>query len=201
MISMLEKIWRKMLVMWWSLVIPHVLRQKGVKIGKNVRFYGMPIVSLAKGSTITIEDGVVLCSDSRFTDLGVSHPVILRTLRHEASITIGSDSGLSGSAICSAARIDIGEMCLIGSNVCIFDTDFHPIQPTNRRYSNEPSTIKTKPTIIRDNVFIGVNCIIGKGVTIGENSIVGAGSTVVSEVPPNTISAGSPSKFIRSISA
>jgi acetyltransferase-like isoleucine patch superfamily enzyme len=36
-------------------------------------------------------------------------------------------------------------------------------------------------------------------VTIGENAIVGAGSVVTKDVPPNTIVAGNPARFFRTI--
>ncbi|MGA7376959.1 MAG: hypothetical protein WBW36_11470, partial [Candidatus Sulfotelmatobacter sp.] len=36
-------------------------------------------------------------------------------------------------------------------------------------------------------------------VTVGENAIVGAGSVVTKDVPPNSIVAGNPAKFMRSV--
>ncbi len=55
---------------------------------------------------------------------------------------------------------------------------------------------KFGPITIRNNSFIGVNSIIMPNVTIGPNSIVGAGSVVTKDVPPNTVYAGNPAKFI-----
>ncbi len=55
---------------------------------------------------------------------------------------------------------------------------------------------KFGPITIRDNSFVGVNSIIMPYVTIGPNSIVGAGSVVTKDVPPNTVYAGNPAKFI-----
>jgi len=57
----------------------------------------------------------------------------------------------------------------------------------------------TKPVILKDNVWIGDGAIICKGVTIGENSIIGAGSVVTKNVPANTIFAGNPARFVKSI--
>jgi tetrahydrodipicolinate N-succinyltransferase len=55
---------------------------------------------------------------------------------------------------------------------------------------------KFGPIIIRDNSFIGVNAIIMPGVVIGPSSVVGAGSVVTKDVPPNTVYAGNPARFI-----
>jgi tetrahydrodipicolinate N-succinyltransferase len=55
---------------------------------------------------------------------------------------------------------------------------------------------KFGPIIIRDNSFIGVNAIIMPGVIIGPSSVVGAGSVVTKDVPPNTVYAGNPARFI-----
>lgn len=49
---------------------------------------------------------------------------------------------------------------------------------------------------IGNNVFIGMNSIILKGVTIGDNVIIGAGSVVTKDIPPNTVYAGAPARFI-----
>ena len=49
---------------------------------------------------------------------------------------------------------------------------------------------------IDDNVSIGTNALILKNVTIGKNSIIGAGAVVTKDVPPNSVYAGVPAKFI-----
>lgn len=53
--------------------------------------------------------------------------------------------------------------------------------------------------IIGDNVFVGADSVILPGVTIGDNVIIGANSTVTTNVPSNTVVAGSPAKTICSL--
>lgn len=53
--------------------------------------------------------------------------------------------------------------------------------------------------IIGNNVFIGANSVILPNVTIGSNVIIGAGSVVSKDVPDNTVYAGNPARFVRSI--
>ena len=175
------------------------LRRKGVRLGEGVCMNGMPIVTLAKESLIELGENVVLCSVSRSTDLGVSRPVILRTLRPGARISIGSNSGLSGTVICAAVEVVIGAECLFGANVTVVDTDFHAIKPQGRRYNLNPADIPAAPVIIADNVFIGAGTMILKGVSIGKNSVIGAGAVVTKDVPENSIAAGNPARVINSI--
>lgn len=117
----------------------------------------------------------------------------------DASLEIGDYSGFSGVSIYCATRITIGKHVNCGGNVCIWDTDFHPLDHLDRRVHNVEK-IGSTPIYIGDDVFIGANSIVLKGVTIGERSIVGAGSVVSKNIPPDEIWGGNPIKFIRKIS-
>ena len=191
-----EKIRNRILSTWWKLTIPTRLRSLGVEVSRGCRFYGMPIVSLAPNSRIILFEGVTICSDSRFTALGVNHPTVLRTLHPNAEISIGRDTGISGGSICAAKCISIGMNCLIGADTQISDTDFHAVSPLNRRHNSDRNSIPSTPITIKDNVFIGSRSIILKGAFISENSIVGAGSVVTGSIPENRIFAGVPARQI-----
>lgn len=173
--------------------------QPGICAASSVVFYGVPIISVVQGSSIEIGERCVVCSDSRMTDLGVNHPVVMRTLRPGASIKIGKDTGISGGAICAAVQVKIGNECLIGANVIISDTDFHPINPLGRRYNENPLEIGAASVEIEDNVFVGTGAIILKGIKVGKNSVIGAGSVVTKNVPPDSIVAGNPARVLRKI--
>jgi acetyltransferase-like isoleucine patch superfamily enzyme len=185
-----------LLTRWWNIVGRFWFQINDIDMDGRPTFYGYPIISLKPSSKVSIGKGVVLCSDSRFTALGVSKPVIIRTLRPNASITIGSNSGLSGVAICAAESVEIGSECLLGADVQIFDTDFHKIGPENRRYDSLPENIPSAPVVIEDNVFLGVGCKVMKGVRIGRNSIIGAGAIVTKDIPADSIAVGNPAKVI-----
>jgi serine acetyltransferase len=49
---------------------------------------------------------------------------------------------------------------------------------------------------VGNNVFIGINSTIFPNVTIGDNVIVGCCSVVTSEVPSNSVVAGSPARIV-----
>ena len=183
---------------WWRISIPIRIRRDGLVLGDELTFYGMPIISMEKGSSISIGKRTVFTSHSEFTALGVSRPCILRTLSANANISIGKDTGLSGTVICSAKSVVIGKECLFGADVLLADTDFHPIEPTNRRFARLDNS-RVEPIVIGDNVFVGARAIILKGVTIGANSVIGAGSLVVSDIPSGVVAVGVPARILRSL--
>lgn len=196
--SALSGLWWALLKRWWRISVPMRLRQRGLTIGEGVTFYGMPIISIKHGSKIFIGERVVLTSHDAFTALGVARPCILRTLRADARISIGQDTGLSGVVICSADTVKIGKQCLFGADVLVADTDFHPLAPTNRRFE-KLDKVFAAPVVIGDNVFIGTRSMILKGVTIGADSVIGAGSLVVSDIPSGVVAGGVPARVLRAI--
>jgi acetyltransferase-like isoleucine patch superfamily enzyme len=205
--------------MWWLrfiIVVPRKLRSalyrlvqpliawslqvSGIVMGSSPTFYGKPIIQRYPLSNIVIGDRIVLCSDSRYTALALNHSVKISTIRANAQITIGNDVGLSGTCIVCAEKVHIGSEVLIGANVLVVDTDFHPITPDKRRFSDDESRIQTSAVYIGNNVFIGTNAIILKGVRLGDDSVVAAGAVVVGgDYISGSILAGNPARIIGSV--
>lgn len=88
--------------------------------------------------------------------------------------------------------ITIGNDVFIGPK-CNIITINHDVNPENR------SATYSRPVIIEDKVWIGINSTILPGVRIGYGSVIGAQSVVTKDVPPMTIVAGNPAKIIRRI--
>lgn len=119
-------------------------------------------------------------------------------LRKDTSeLTIGDNVIINNNFSVSSAggKIEIGEKTLIGNNVSIFDSDFHPIDPKNRLSDN----YSIKNVKIGSNVWLGNDCKILKGVTIGENSIIAINSVVKNDIPKNCIAAGNPAVVVKYI--
>ena len=120
------------------------------------------------------------------------------------SIEIGDDCVLVGPTFMCADRITIGNRVVISYHVTIADSDFHPLDPEERKrdaIANAPfgdkssrPQIKTRPVAIGDDVWIGIGAIILKGVRIGRGARIGAGAVVVRDVPENACVAGNPAK-------
>lgn len=56
-----------------------------------------------------------------------------------------------------------------------------------------------RPPRLGRNVAVGAGAVIIGDIDIGENSVIGANSVVTKSVPPNTVFAGVPARFIKEI--
>jgi acetyltransferase-like isoleucine patch superfamily enzyme len=166
----------------------HFLRPHFESLGKAPTVIN-PWYVEAFGSPIDIGDyvSIVAASDNRvrlsvWSDRQVS-----------GQIRIGNYSLLCpGVRISSAAKVIIGENCMLASGVYVTDSDWHDIY-------NRLALGKTEAVDIADNVWIGDSAIICKGLSIGENSIIGAGAVVVHSIPANCIAAGNPAQVVKNL--
>lgn len=170
----------------------------------NVRFQqiynkGIPIVRIARGGNCTIGSNFKMNNNFSGNLIGRVQPCML-VVSQGASLLIGNNVGISSTAIVAHHYIQIGNDVKIGGGVCIYDTDFHSINPEFRKDRRLDSQMaKSKSVIIGDNVFIGAHSTILKGVIIGENSVIGACSVISKNVPPNEIWAGNPARFVKKL--
>ena len=130
---------------------------------------------------------------------GLAHPTLLAALTPESYIEIGEEAGISGASIAARCGIRIGTRVLIGAGACIWDTDFHPVDPGLRR-EHATRDAQCAPVFIEDEVFVGARALILKGVRIGRCAVVGAGAVVTKDVRPGEIVAGNPAKVVGSVS-
>lgn len=114
-----------------------------------------------------------------------------------ATIEIGDGAQINNNAFIKSEGpgIRIGPRALIGSEVTIYDSDFHDLHPARRR-NGRPNMAAVE---LAEDVFIGDRVMILKGVRIGANSVVGAGSIVTSSIPEGMIAAGNPARIIGSV--
>jgi acetyltransferase-like isoleucine patch superfamily enzyme len=195
--QLLDTPWKLSNQVWRWLAYPYIrliFMLNRIPWGTGWRLHGVPIIQKHRCSIIELGDRLALRSSLRSNPLGPNHPVILCTWQAGAELKIGDDFAMTGGTICAAERIVIGNRVAIGANSTIVDTDFHPLDPQERRL--QPQSAKTAPVVIEDDVFIGMNCLILKGVTIGQGSVVGAGSVVTKDVAPFTVVAGNPARAI-----
>ncbi|QXO74375.1 DapH/DapD/GlmU-related protein [Morganella morganii] len=91
------------------------------------------------------------------------------------------------------ALITIDHNTMIGPNVTI-STVSHPVSPEKRHSDNI-----ILPVNIGKNVWIGAGAVILPGITIGDNSIIAANSVVNHDIPADSLYAGTPARFIKTV--
>lgn len=116
----------------------------------------------------------------------------------DSRIEIGDGTKINNGfvAVAEKSSITIGENCLIGTHVEIFDSDFHVLSAEGRRNGG---THESSPVSIGNNVFIGSNVRVLKGVTIGDGAVIANSSVVARDVPENCIASGIPAKVVRDL--
>ena len=86
----------------------------------------------------------------------------------------------SNSVIVIAKKLTVGNDVMIGRNVTIYDSDFHPIN--NGDFENY-----TIPITIGNHVWIASNSTILKGVQISDGSVVASNSVIVRNIDDNQL--------------
>ena len=133
---------------------------------------------------IYVGDNVTIHGVSTFTGAKVFE---------QPTLTIGNNSFLGYQLSVSVGRdVTIGNDVMIGNRVTLFAYDLHPTNPKQRHLPATPES--SRPIVIKDNVWIGDNCIIMKGVKIGEGAVVAAGSVVTMNIPSNCLALGNPAR-------
>lgn len=142
----------------------------GVKIFNFVNAYGCTINDGSKiGSFVEIQKGSVIGKNCKIS---------------------------SHTFICDG--VQIANNVFIGHNVTFINDKFP-------RATNDGGELQTEEnweciaTYVDEGTSIGSSVTIMCGVHIGKNVIIGAGSVVLKNVPDNTIYAGNPAKFIRTL--
>ena len=191
------KIWNEL---WRWLAYPKVrwaFARSGIPWGEGWRLYGVPIIQKYRHSSMRFGPGLQLRSSVRSNPLGPNHPVILATLQEKARLEVGANFSITGGTLAATESIAIGNNVTVGVNSMIFDSDFHPLVPDQRRLSSAGG--RSAAVLIEDDVFIGLNCLVLKGVTIGRGSVIGAASVVTKDVPAGVIVAGNPARVVREL--
>lgn len=187
----------------------HSLRHTGTL--SSVVLTSHVITEIAPGTSFDVNGRLTIGTGRR----GASHPRIGRSklsTTDTASIShtgeelaivgpasvlhVEGDFSMGDSYVNSHARIFCGDEITIGDgvavawNVELLDDDRHGLSV------DESPVEQTAPISIEDNVWIGHDVSIHKGVTIHEGSVVASDSVVTSNVPTNTLVAGSPAEVI-----
>ena len=140
--------------------------QKSFKIGQNNFF------DISKTAKIFIDENVTFNESNNFA------------IKKTGQLIVGKNTYITRATIACFEKIEIGENCILGEGLKIFD---HNHQYTTEPFEVSKTEFNTSPVKLGNNVWTGANCIILKGVTIGDNVILGAGCVIHKDIPANSI--------------
>jgi len=117
-------------------------------------------------------------------------------------LSIGNHTGIGHNCSFVVGReIRIGDHCRFGSQIVLFDSPGHPLDPDLRRAGAPANPEDVRPIVVGNNVWIGTGAVIFPGTSIGDNSVIATGSVVMSNVPASVVVAGNPARQILKIGA
>jgi acetyltransferase-like isoleucine patch superfamily enzyme len=173
------------------------LRANGVSLGRACLSNGVPELEMSIHGHFTAGHALDLQNGRHYNMIGRQQPCFFVIGKH-ATLTIGNNVGLSGTAIVCHENITIGDHTRIGMNCVIYDTDFHDLDHRKRAIVPEDySNVRKKPVRIGRHVFIGAHSTILKGVSIGDGAIIGAGAVVTKSIPAGEIWGGNPARCLQ----
>jgi len=165
---------------------------------RNLKFvhHKNPTVTFGRGVEIINPKNLILGKNVSFQDRVVLHCGGVDWCNYSGGIEISDNSVISPNCIFwgCGSKIVIGKNFDCGPGVKIFSSRTKYEELTKYPEINKHIF---EDVIIGDNVILFSNVVIGPGIKIGDGAVVGANSTVLSDVEPYTLVAGSPAKFIK----
>ena len=171
-----------------------------IDIGINLRVDNPPH---HKSKLLTVGDGCIINANFVFES-------------GNGNVVIGDNTFIGGCTIISHNNIIIGNFVQIAWGTYLYDHNAHSTDLRLRRNdilneykslsignndtaNKDWSIVKSRPIIVEDDVWIGMNALILSGVSIGRGSVVGAGAVVRKSVPPFCIVMGNPARVVKFI--
>lgn len=161
---MLKKVYRIISTVIFKLYYSTKIDVKGF-----LNLNGDTKLSIKSGGHISLGKGVLTYHNVHFSAVGGNLVIGDRVSFNRNCIVICRDS------------IKIGERCIFGPNVCIYDHDHkYGVDGIENGY-------KTSKIVIGSGCWIGANVIILRGSSIGDGCVIGAGTIVKGNIPEKSI--------------
>ena len=187
-----EKLWKRSRY-------PGLGMANGVNFDIRGSFQYGPGCSVGEGANLIVPQGAILQlgTDSyvgRYAELGPA-----------GLIRIGDDASVQDRCTL-LGDVSIGRHCRLAPNVWLssgrhyFDLQPHWLIRDQDEFVRRDAALSaqhSKPIVVEDDCWLGINSVVLPGVTIGRGSIIGAGAVVAGDVAPYSIMVGAPARQVR----
>jgi maltose O-acetyltransferase len=138
-------------------------------------------IRLLRAAGVTIERHLEVLSGLRVTG--------------EGDLFIGDCSFINHECLIdTAGGVTLGRGVALANRVSLL-TSGHEIDDPRGRAGRRV----LRPIVVGDGAWLGANVTVLGGVRIGEGAVVAAGAVVRTDVPPHTLWAGVPARFVRNL--
>jgi len=152
-------------------------------IGKNISIERGCNFRIKKNSILEIKDNVFIGKD---VELSSNNNIFLGE-----NTSIQSRANIFGD-------VKILSNCVIGPNLYVssFSHEFFK-DPPELIFNQDKKTKISKPVLINEDCFIGLNVFIKPGITIGRGCVIGANTNIIKDLDPYSVVVGNPAKLIK----
>lgn len=157
------------------ILIPNKALRKKLRLKISTIIHGKQVLKTAK----SIGEGLICLGNNEVTK----------------NTVIGKHVRLNGVTCDGGGNINIGDHCVLASDVLILTSNHNYDKGLLIPYSDDP--IINKDVIIEDFVWIGKRVTILPGTKIGEGAVIQAGAVVHGIIPPCAIIGGNPAKVFK----
>jgi acetyltransferase-like isoleucine patch superfamily enzyme len=186
------------------LKIIRAVRYPGIRISSAVRLDIRGQFTYEEGCTIGVASNLIVKSGATLA-LGQGCAIGRNVeLGPEGRIEIGNETSVQDRSIL-LGDVTLGCFCSIAPNVYIssgrhwFDLQPHElIKDQDRLAASDPRTLaeRSRPIVIDDDCWLGVNAVVMPGVRVGKGAVIGANSVITRDVEPYTVVAGVPARLL-----
>ena len=202
MFSMIKKILKLSLhkYIYYNFFCKNIERRKGCKLIP----YKNSIISISSKAKLILEGNLSLNAGKYIGSKAESYLILGETailhVKGNINIRYGSTIQINMGAVaefdhftCNVGlniqcneKITIGNDCMIGRNVIIYDSAYHPTGT-----EADKMKISQAPVSIGNHVWLGTNAVVMQGAVIEDGAIIGTNSTVRGFIPAASFVVGS----------
>jgi acetyltransferase-like isoleucine patch superfamily enzyme len=154
---------------------------------------------IGEGCNLLVPAGASLaigadCYIGRYVELGSG-----------GTISIGDHTSIQDRSIL-VGDVRLGRYCVLSLNVLMtsgrhyFDRWPHLlIRDQDDRVSQNADLSRehSRPIVVEEDCWLGMNSVVMPGIKIGRGSVIGANAVVTHDVPPYSVAVGSPARVVR----